>query len=229
MRNEYLDVEWCNASLFRIEPGDYICVEVQDSGIGIPEELQQKIFEPFFTSKPEGKGTGLGLAAVYGTVRSHKGTLGLKSLPGIGSTFSVCLPAIMAEVESPGRQSRHRQERGEGKVLVIEDEAAVRGTAQMILELCGYATLAAPSGAEGLELYRQHAKEIVAVLLDVVLPDMDGYDVLSQLQKIDPEVKVVLTSGFTQYDYLLNGIRAFLKKPCRKDELIEAIRQVNPG
>ena len=223
---EHLDRNRCECSPFSLEPGAYVCVAVKDDGEGIPEEMQQKIFEPFFTTKPEGKGTGLGLAAVYGTVCSHHGAVTLSSRPGQGSTFSIYLPATTAEIEEKPRHPRQHDERGEGTILVIEDESAVRVTAQMILEQYGCTTLAAPSGMEGLEIYRRHAGEIAAVLLDMIMPVMDGNDVLKELRRINPEVRVVMSSGFTQNDKIPTDIGAFLKKPYRKDDLIKTIHDV---
>jgi two-component system, cell cycle sensor histidine kinase and response regulator CckA len=226
-RLTWLDQDWCTNSLFRVAPGNYVCIEVRDDGAGIPEEMRQKIFEPFFTTKPEGKGTGLGLAAVYGTVVSHHGAIVLHSRVGQGSTFNLYLPATTLEIKENPKRAHHYDEHGEGTILIIDDEAAVRVTAQMTLEQFGYSTLTARSGMEGLEIYRRHRHKIEAVLLDMVMPVMNGGDVLAELRKIDPKVRVIISSGYTENENIPADISSFLKKPYRNDELIAAIHQVS--
>lgn len=219
---EPLDDDWCRQSGFDIVAGDYVAVRVSDHGWGIPKELHHKIFEPFYTTKEKGKGTGLGLAAVHGIVCSHHGAISLESEVNLGTTFIVHLPLTDKEISSMVMAEPSKIGRPTGSILIIEDEAVVRVTTEMMLESEGYRVLSASSGDAGLALFASLSSEISVVLLDMVLPKMGGGEIFARLKKLDPAVKVVITSGFSDCARI-EGAVGFLKKPYRKDDLLNAI------
>jgi PAS domain S-box-containing protein len=219
---ELLDDAWCRQSGFDICGGHYVGVRVSDYGRGIPKELHHKIFEPFYTTKEKGKGTGLGLAAVHGIVCSHHGAISLQSEVNRGTTFTVHLPLTDKEIISMAIAEPSKINRPTGSILIIEDEAVVRVTTEMMLEAEGYRVLSASSGDAGLALFASLSSEISVVLLDMVLPKMGGGEIFARLKKLDPGVKVVITSGFSD-SAKIEGTVGFLKKPYRKDDLLNAI------
>ena len=211
------------------QPLPYWVVSIQDTGVGMEPRVMAKIFDPFFTTKGKGKGTGLGLAMVYNIVQQHGGFLDVYSESGKGSTFRVYLPVwdvspTTVEVEDD------EPVRGQGLVLVVDDEEMIRVTAREILQLCGYTVLLAEDGVEAIEVFRQHQQEIAAVLLDMVMPRMSGRETYLALRQVAPEVKVLLSSGFRQdervEEVLRLGIRGFVQKPYALRELAAAIHQV---
>lgn len=211
------------------QPIPYWVVSIQDTGVGMEPRVMAKIFDPFFTTKGKGKGTGLGLAMVYNIVQQHGGFLDVYSEIGKGSTFRVYLPVwdvapVAVEVDND------EPTRGQGLVLVVDDEEMIRLTAKEILQLCGYTVLLAEDGVEAVEVFRQHQREITAVLLDMVMPRMSGRETYLALRQIEPQVKVLLSSGFRQdervEEVLGLGIRGFVQKPYALQELAAAIHQV---
>lgn len=222
---EQLTEAWCNESGFDITPGEYVYISVADTGTGIPESLRQKIFEPYVTTKAKGKGTGLGLAAVHGTVCSHQGAITLESDVGKGSIFSIHLPLTEMEVVEKFPVKKVQKTPQAGTVLVVEDEAVIRVTTEMMLESHGYHVLSASSGEAGIALFVKFSDDISLVLLDMVLPGISGFEIFKQLQKIDPNVNVVVTSGFAESKELFTGISGFIKKPYRQDELLHIVNE----
>lgn len=216
---------------FGAEPlpgGDYVHVVVADTGSGMDAATLGRIFEPFFTTKFTGR--GLGLAAVQGIMRSHGGMLTVDSVPDQGTTFRVFFPA--ATTATPTVQTDPGSvlpRRGGGTVLIVDDEEPIRSFARRALERSGYRVLDASDGAEAMSLYRAHLGEIGAVVLDLTMPVMDGRQVLGHLRAIDPEVRVVLSSGFSQHDLAARGEAGdelFLQKPYLLGELLETVRSV---
>lgn len=211
---------------FDLEPGCYIEVRVQDTGGGIAPDIIERIFEPFFTTKEQGKGTGLGLAAVFGTVQQHAGSVAVRSKLGIGTSFDIRLPITKQPTSSP-RESDNVVAGGTGVVLVVEDEVSVRRIARRTLEGIGYEVLTASNGLEAVEIYRREQKRIGVVLLDMVMPKMSGRDCFVELQRINPDVRVVSTSGYYSQDHLQEmarlGMTTQLPKPYRCEELSSAI------
>jgi PAS domain S-box-containing protein len=202
--------------------GRYVCVEVADSGNGIPAEMLPQICDPFFTTKTTGR--GLGLAAVLGIVRGHKGFLQVVTEPGRGSVFRVLFPALQTadprpktrdEVQAPGRDS--------GLALVIDDEEAARTIACRMLERIGYKTVAAADAREGLAIFAEQADRIAFVLLDLTMPNMDGEQALQELRRIRPGARVLLCSGYDEVDvsrrFSDSELAGFLQKPYRMREL----------
>ncbi len=211
------------------QAGHYVCLRVADNGIGMTNEVRDRIFEPFFTTKENSGGTGLGLALVYGIVRHHDGFLEVTSAPGQGATFELYFPALeQAAAEEAGEQPDGFV-RGSGTVLVVDDEPQVLSMITRFLGRCGYRTVTAANGLEAIEAFRERHPEIVAVVLDMVMPRMGGRKCLAALREIDPQAKVVCVSGFTADDSFRDlereGSFAALEKPLdlrRFSEIIAA-------
>jgi PAS domain S-box-containing protein len=210
--------------------GRYVRLTVADTGVGIPSDLHAKIFDPFFTTKEAGAGLGLGLSATLGIVRSHDGVIQLESEPGKGTTFRVYLPAMDAvPVEMEPEEVPMRRGHGE-LVLLVDDEAGMRGVGKAVLERMGYGVLLAAHGAEAVALYAERSREIAVVVTDAVMPILDGCALVRALRKLNPQVKVIGTSGF-HYDTQTVAMRrldlqAFLPKPFQASALLNVLDRV---
>jgi len=226
----------------RLEPqnlpiGEYVMIEVEDTGHGMTPEVQAKIFEPFFTTKSVGKGTGLGLATVYGIVNQTGGYVFVHSTPGKGTTFRVFLPRHYVDAEDEaeiiagknGRKERHRDLTGAGRVLLVEDEDAVRSFAAEALKRQGYEVLQASSGAEAIEMVREADRPVDIVISDVIMPEMDGPSMYRLLQEINPDLKIIFMSGYPD-DAFKNTLDpdapfAFLQKPFSLAQLAAKVKE----
>jgi PAS domain S-box-containing protein len=215
--------------------GDYVFLDVSDTGCGMDAETQARIFDPFFSTKFSGR--GLGLAAVLGIVRGHRGAVRVYSEPGHGTAVKVLFPA--ADVAGQGTHEPAAPAegaasistegfRGSGTVLVIDDEPSVRDVARAILEKAGFEVLVAASGREGLERFRACADRIVAVLLDMTMPDLAGEEVFAELRSIRPGVPVILSSGYNEQDatrrFAPSGLAGFIQKPYLPADLLSKVR-----
>ncbi|HVK12463.1 MAG TPA: ATP-binding protein, partial [Gemmataceae bacterium] len=210
-------------------PGDYVRLEVADTGTGIPADVLDRVFDPFFTTKKAGHGTGLGLSTVLGIVRSHGGFLTMASTPGAGTRFAVYWPiadapaAAPAATESPALPTRSAS----GLVLVVDDEAPILHAARATLEGAGYQVASARDGRAAIDLYRAAGLAVTAVVLDVMMPEMDGGATLAELRKLDPACRVLLTSGLRLPAPLAAATRdggvGFLAKPYSGDQLLTAV------
>jgi PAS domain S-box-containing protein len=209
-----------------LQAGEYVVLEVTDNGSGMSAETRAKIFEPFFTTKFTGR--GLGLAAVLGIVRGHKGALKVYSELGRGSTFKLLLPAAGVSTGDTRLDRRFAPEwRGSGTVLVVDDEESVRMVAGRMLKTLGFDVLTAENGERGLQVYRAHADTICAVLLDLTMPKMDGEETFRELRRMREGACVVLMSGFNEQEagarFVGKGLAGFLQKPFTPDELRERL------
>ena len=212
------------------KPGPYVVLRVSDTGTGIPAEILEKIFDPFFTTKEHGKGTGLGLSTVLGIAKSHHGFLNVTSELGKGTTFACFFPA------SPNAKLELRTEqlplpRGHGEtILVVDDEPSILLAAKKLLETNGYHVITSADGVEALAVYAQHRDTIAAVLTDIMMPIMDGAAMMRVLKRLDPNIKVIATSGIDQ-DAKLEalkalGMKAFLPKPYTAEQVLTALHDL---
>lgn len=205
----------------------YWKLSVSDTGVGMDSSTVSKIFIPFFTTKQRGTGTGLGLAMVYNILKHHRGFIDVYSEPGIGSTFSVFLPALLEHVEPASVSRRLSILKGTGLVLIADDEEAIRLTAGMMLEKCGYEIITAVDGMDAVRLYGEHAGDIKVVVLDLLMPGMSGEAAAMELRKINPSVKILLASGMLhdeRSDRLLSDyMNAFIQKPYTFEALSRAV------
>ena len=208
----------------------YVKVSIVDSGIGIPPNLLDKIFEPFFTTKETNKGTGLGLSTVMAIVKSHEGIINVYSESGKGTTFNVYLPAM----EFSSKAGREQFDpinlpRGNGEtILVVDDEASIVTITSQTLKAFGYRVLTAIDGADAVAVYAEHKNEIAVVLTDMMMPVMDGQATIHALTRINPEVKIIGTSGLNVDIGLSKNartqVRNFLMKPYTATALLKALR-----
>jgi CheY-like chemotaxis protein len=208
--------------------GIYAYVEVSDTGAGMSVETKARIFEPFFTTKFTGR--GLGLSAVQGIVRGHKGALRVYSELGRGTTIKVLFPVSGRPVASATRDDDTERFRGKGTILVVDDEESIRTVAKMILEEFGFTVMTAGDGVQALSVYRESGDKVAAVLLDMTMPHMDGEETFRELRRIKADVRVILSSGYSEQDATVQfagkGLAGFLQKPYRPVQLVEMLKRV---
>ena len=212
-------------------PGPYVLLKVTDNGIGMSGEILDRIFDPFFTTKEVGKGTGLGLATVQGIVKSHGGFINVYSEVGHGTKFSIYLPAVSsgsASTVTTGDTEGSRHDAGQGRaILLVDDEAFILQMTAAALEAHGFRVLTAQDGTSAIATFTQRKNEISAVVLDMMMPGMDGLQTMSQLQRINPDVVVIACSGLRTAqraaEVLERGAKAFLPKPYTDDQLVESL------
>ncbi|MCP4418395.1 MAG: response regulator, partial [Chloroflexi bacterium] len=210
-----------------LPPGNYLTLEVSDTGMGMDSDTLARIFDPFFSTKSTGR--GLGLAAVIGIVRGHNGGLQVESTLGQGTTFRLFFPANQDQLEvAPRPKPSRSSEELQGLVLVIDDEEPIREAVSDILALEDVQTITASDGLEGLALYRQHMEDIYLVILDMSMPGLDGEATLLRLREISSDVPVVLSSGYSESEISSRFTElefvSFLPKPYRWDALVEAVQ-----
>jgi PAS domain S-box-containing protein len=230
--NVDLDEDYARGHEIRLQPGPYVMLGVSDTGKGMDKETQSLIFEPFFTTKEKGKGTGLGLATVYGIVKQSGGYIWVYSEPGKGTTFKIYLPAVGGEA-IPGRQegpTSPERLAGTETILIVEDDDGVRNLACQILRPQGYTILEAKDGMEALRVNEEHGDQIHLMITDVVMPGMSGKEVEERLRPLRPDIKVIYMSGYTDNAILRHGLLSpeveFLQKPFALDGLKRKVREV---
>ncbi len=211
--------------------GAYVVVKVADTGVGIGQEIIDRIFDPFFTTKEVGSGTGLGLSTALGIVKNHGGWIAVSSKVGSGSEFQVFLPANRGTKANQLAASSLKLPRGKGElILVVDDEAAICQVAKTVLETCDYRVLTAKDGIDAIALYTHHHQEISAVLIDMMMPSMDGLTCIRTLQAINRQVKIIVMSGLMSSEDLANattcGMQGFLPKPFTSEELAATVHRV---
>ncbi len=228
-RNQHIDRQFA-AMDDAVEPGHYVCLEVSDSGMGMTPEVQAQIFDPFFTTKEEGKGTGIGLSTVKSIVENLAGALTVESKPGRGSTFRVFFPAqVQASSKSAADSAPIKTGNGE-LILLVEDEASVLNITRQTLEAFGYRVLTAKDGAQAIGHYVKNRDEIALVLTDSIMPVMGGFALISAIHEIDPEAKVMVTSGNSSDEsdtrQAAESGSGFLPKPYSAEQLLEKVSSI---
>ena len=214
---------------FSAKKGDYVKISVKDTGVGMDEDTIKRIFDPFFTTKDRSRGTGLGLASAYGIIKNHGGIINAHSMIGQGSTFDVYLPASLKKIVQKEELNRGAL-KGSETVLLIDDEEIIIDIGGQILERLGYRALMARSGKEAIEIYQANKNEINIVILDMIMPDMGGGETYDRLKKINHEIKVLLSSGYSidgQASEIMNrGCNGFIQKPFNMEQLSRKIRGI---
>jgi len=214
---------------FHVTPGNYVKISVTDTGIGMDNKTIKRIFEPFFTTKEMGRGTGLGLATAYGIIKGHSGIINVYSEKGHGTTFTIYLPASEKKIEE-AKKSPEEPIKGKETVLVVDDEEVVLNVNRMVLEKLGYKVLTARSGQEAIEVFRAQKDEIQLVILDMIMPGMEGGKVFHLLKNINGGVKIILSSGYSMNDevskMMEQGCHAFIQKPFDIGDFSRKIRDV---
>ncbi|MEW6113108.1 MAG: CHASE domain-containing protein [Thermodesulfobacteriota bacterium] len=226
-RNVILDPDYCRLHV-EAKPGPHVMLSVSDTGHGMDQETVDRIFEPFFTTKEPGKGTGLGLAMVFGIVKQHGGHVTCYSERGNGTTFKIYFPIIGADAEEDKASEAPLPSGGAETILLVDDEPAVRDLGQKILERAGYTILTAANGKEALELYAGQKDRVALVLLDLIMPEMGGRQCCEELRRVRPGVKVVIASGYSSGGTMNIatelGARGFIRKPYDARQLLQTVR-----
>lgn len=218
-----------------VEPGDYVKIIVTDDGAGMDDETAQKAFEPFFTKKRPGEGTGLGLSMVYGTVKHHGGYVFIRSRVGEGTEIAIYLPACKTDSPPSGDDFSKKVHltSGVGTVLLVDDEPLVRRSGERILRTLGYDVIHAENGKVAVEQYQKHGSKISLVILDLLMPVMDGEEAFRALKEMNPDIKVLFASGYSKdeipNDLLRNGAASFVEKPFSLDEISRILGDIIQG
>jgi CheY-like chemotaxis protein len=212
-----------------VVPGDYVMIAVSDTGEGMDQETKRRIFEPFFTTKEKGKGTGLGLAMVYGIIKQAGGDIWVYSEIGKGTTFKLYFPRVQGRpTEAQPAGGMIAAHEGDETILVVEDETGVRELTAKMLQRMGYTVLTASSGSEAMEISERHPGEIALLLTDVVMPGMSGAQLASELVRKRPGLKVIYVSGYTENTVTHHGVLDagvdFLAKPFTREDLARKVR-----
>jgi len=227
--NVELGPEYCNAHL-ETKPGSYVLLTVSDTGQGIEREILAHIFEPFFTTKGVGKGTGLGLATVYGIVKQHGGHIMCCSEPGNGTTFKIYFHAIQTDEDVETLTSETNIPRGTETILLVDDDEVIRDLAATFLDNFGYHVITAGNGKKALEIYRREGETISLIILDFIMPEMDGRQCLNEILRIDPKAKVIIASGHSVdgkvEEIFSSRAKAFVEKPYNIRNLLKKVRDV---
>ena len=214
---------------YEVDPGKYVKVSVTDTGVGMDKATQERIFDPFFTTKEMGRGTGLGLASAYGIVKNHGGILEVSSKKGAGAVFSIFLPASEKEVIKDKELSSEIMT-GDETILLVDDEDIIIDVGTELLMQMGYEVLSAKSGNESIKLYKANQDKIDMVILDMIMPEMDGGETYDNMRQINPDIKVLLSSGYSidgqATEILKRGCSGFIQKPFNIEKLAEKIREI---
>lgn len=232
-QNIYIDENFARMNI-DAKVGPYVAIAVSDTGMGIPPEVFDRMFEPFFTTKDLGKGTGLGLSTVLGIVKSHNGFINVYSEVGKGTQFKVYLPALESTETAQAIEEHRQLPAGNGElILVVDDEASICEITQTSLETYGYRVLTASDGIEAIAVYVEHQSEIRVVVIDMMMPAMDGSVTIRTLQKINPDIKILAVSGLASNSKLTQlgerNVKAFLAKPYTSEDLLRTLYEVLNG
>lgn len=217
-----------------LEAGDYVCMLVSDTGQGMDEHSRKHIFDPFYTTKEKGRGTGLGLSSVYGIVKAHNGHIECVSRPGEETMFRIYWPAlpganVLEDICQPEASTRQ----GGETILVVDDEPEILDLTAEMLQSSGYVAWAAKSGEEALEMLSRRETDVELVILDLNMPGMGGFKCLEEVLRIDPEAKVLIASGYSSEgqarESLARGARGYIAKPYTFQELMSEIGNILDG
>ena len=232
IQTENITLSEFQLAAFQATPGSYVKISVTDTGIGMDDQTQQKIFEPFFTTKQQGEGTGLGLSSVYGIVKHHGGYITVYSEIGKGTTFNIYLPATQ-KAPAEEKELTDTLLKGSETILVVDDEKIIAETGQIMLEELGYTVLTANSGQAAMETYSQNKDRIALVILDMIMPNMSGRETFEALKRANPDIHVLLASGYsvngTATELLRQGCSGFIQKPFNLIQLSKKVREVIDG
>jgi len=229
LKTENVTLDEDEVKPFSVEPGRYVKISVADTGIGMDKATQERIFDPFFTTKEMGRGTGLGLASVYGIIKNHSGFINVNSDKGHGTTFDIYLPA---SEKKPVEEKERAGDilKGSETVLLVDDELLIIEIAKALMGRLGYQVLTASSGQEAIEIYDKNKERIDIVILDMIMPDLGGGEVYDALRQMDSTVKVLLSSGYSidgqAQDILDRGCNSFIQKPFKLDHLSQKLRDI---
>jgi CheY-like chemotaxis protein len=215
---------------YKMVGGTFIKITVADTGAGMDANTRAHAFEPFYTTKQKGRGTGLGLASVYGTVKRHGGYIELYSEPGAGTRFEILLPlAVIGDASTSDAGSGAAPQHGKGRILVVDDETMIRDVASEMLTGIGYTVASCSDGAEAVRYYQQHSAEVDLVILDMIMPGLNGRECFSEMKKIRPDVRALIVSGYAvdgdAEKTLRDGAIQFLRKPFTTAILAAAVAE----
>jgi len=217
------------ALFYTVKPGRYVKISMTDTGTGMDAKTQERIFDPFFTTKEMGRGTGLGLATVYGIIKGHGGIINVYSKPGLGTTFTIYLPASEREMVRE-KTPTGTIARGTETILLVDDEKMILEVNEELLECMGYRVYAAGSGQEAIAVYMEKRNEIDLVILDMIMPGISGGETFDRLREINPGVKVLLSSGYSitgqAQEILDRGCNGFLQKPFHPEKFSNKVREM---
>ncbi|WP_226648635.1 PAS domain S-box protein [Microbulbifer variabilis] len=215
---------------FEVHPGHYLLITIHDSGTGMPPEVRRRIFEPFFTTKECGRGAGLGLAAVHGTIHLHKGAIQCHSIEGKGSTFNLYLPIAEAKTSKQQNQAESLSANRQLRIMVVDDEAIVRSYSKTLFEMNGHKVNTFASAEQAITYYRQHYEQVDLIILDMIMPGMDGQELFAFLRRINPNVKALLSTGFSVdskvQEVIADGVLDCIQKPFTYDRLSKKIEEL---
>jgi two-component system, cell cycle sensor histidine kinase and response regulator CckA len=226
--NVKLDEEYCSEHL-ETKPRGYVLLTVLDTGQGMDQKTLSHIFEPFYTTKETGKGTGLGLATVYGIVSQHGGHITCNSEPGLGTTFKIYFPTVAEERDSETPAIERPIRGGNETILLVDDEEALRDLGTILLTRFGYEVVTANDGIEALEIYQREKDRIALILLDLIMPEMDGKQCLGEILRVNPNAKVVLASGYSEAGPAISataGAKGYIQKPYDMRQLLTTVRDI---
>ncbi|MBN2515796.1 MAG: PAS domain S-box protein [Deltaproteobacteria bacterium] len=230
IETENVNLEQNKVSSFTIPQGPYVKISITDTGVGMDEATKERIFEPFFTTREMGRGTGLGLASVYGIIKNHDGFIDVSSEKGHGTTFYIYLPAIEKKIGDDKVSPKTEILQGTETILLVDDERIILDVGEEVLKTMGYNVLLAGSGKEALEHMERYKESIDMVILDMIMPEMSGGEVFDRIKKIKPDIKVLLSSGYSYHDrareILDRGCNGFIQKPYRIEDLSKKIREI---